>query len=251
MFILNKTLERLMRLFGFFISKKFKINHKYQNKNQVTNSDVIVESLKIKNFNPSNIIDVGCGYGQWTKKLLKVYPSSNYFLFDADKSNKPHLKLLKKKHNNVEYKICLLSDNIDNYKFYNMGYGSSIFEEQTSHKRNIENILSSTLYDQIHKNISKHRNNLIKIDVQGAEIKVLLGLKNLLDTFEVIILEVSVHNYNKDSPLFNNVIEFMTNRSFKLYDIFDLKRLGKDKSFLLQFDCVFVRNDSNLLDVKF
>lgn len=251
MFILNKTLERLMRLFSFFISKKFKINHKYQNKNQVTNSDVIVESLKIKNFNPKYIIDVGCGYGQWTKKLLKVYPLSNYFLFDADKSNRPHLKLLKKKHNNVEYKICLLSDNIDNYKFYNMGYGSSIFEEQTSHKRKIENILSTTLYDQIHVNISKHRNNLIKIDVQGAEIKVLSGLKNLLDAFEVIILEVSVHNYNKDSPLFNNVIEFMTNRSFKLYDIFDLKRLGKDKSFLLQFDCVFVRNDSNLLDVKF
>ncbi len=116
MFILNKTLERLMRLFSFFISKKFKINHKYQNKNQVTNSDVIVESLKIKNFNPSYIIDVGCGYGQWTKKLLKVYPSSNYFLFDADKSNSPHLKLLKNKHNNVEYKICLLSDNIDKYK---------------------------------------------------------------------------------------------------------------------------------------
>ncbi|RPG59913.1 MAG: hypothetical protein CBD95_000360 [Flavobacteriales bacterium TMED235] len=126
-----------------------------------------------------------------------------------------------------------------------------MFEEQTSHKRKIKNILSTTLYDQIHINISKNRNNLIKIDVQGAELKVLLGLKNLLDTFEVIILEVSVHNYNKDSPLFNNVIEFMTNRSFKLYDIFDLKRLGKDKSFLLQFDCVFVRNDSNLLDVKF
>ena len=38
-------------------------------------------------------------------------------------------------------------------------------------------------------------------------------------------------------------------------DIFEsqinLKRLGNDKSFLLQFDCIFVRNDSKLLKVNF
>ena len=43
----------------------------------------------------------------------------------------------------------------------------------------------------------------------------------------------------------------MIKKNFKLYDIFDLKRLGNDKSFLLQFDCIFVRNDSKLLKVNF
>ena len=36
-----------------------------------------------------------------------------------------------------------------------------------------------------------------------------------------------------------------------LYDIYDLKRLGDRDSHLLQFDCVFLREDSNLLKVKF
>ena len=92
---------------------------------------------------------------------------------------------------------------------------------------------------------------MIKLDIQGAELKVLDGLKETINSFEVIILEVSLHNYNKDSPLFDNVMNYMNVKGFRLYDLFDLKRLGDNKSFLLQFDCLFVRNNSNLLNVKF
>ena len=101
------------------------------------------------------------------------------------------------------------------------------------------------------RNVSRNKNNLIKIDVQGAELKVLEGLDESINNFEVIILEVSIHQYNKDAPLFDQVLNFMIKKNFKLYDIFDLKRLGNDKSFLLQFDCIFVRNDSKLLKVNF
>ena len=40
-------------------------------------------------------------------------------------------------------------------------------------------------------------------------------------------------------------------KKYILYDIYDLKRLGDRDSYLLQFDCVFLREDSNLLKVKF
>ena len=52
-------------------------------------------------------------------------------------------------------------------------------------------------------------------------------------------------------PLFDKVMNFMNNKGFRLYDLFDLKRLGNNESFLVQFDCVFVRNNSELLKVKF
>ena len=64
-------------------------------------------------------------------------------------------------------------------------------------------------------------------------------------------MEVSLHNYNKDSPLFDKAMKYMNDKGFKLYDLFDLKRLGNNESFLVQFDCVFVRNNSDLLKVKF
>ena len=250
-YLIDKSIERISRFFRFLLSKDFILNHKFQNKNQVTNANFIINSLKKKNFVPSYIFDIGCGHGEWTKKLLKFYPNSNFFLFDADNTNLKKLENLKKKYPNINYKICLLSDNENFYTFYNMGYGSSIFEEQTSHSRKQQKIKSSKLKDEIPNEFKNYSNNLIIIDVQGAELKVLEGLDESINNFEVIILEVSIPQYNKDAPLFDQVLNFMIKKNFKLYDIFDLKRLGNDKSFLLQFDCIFVRNESNLLKVNF
>ena len=65
------------------------------------------------------------------------------------------------------------------------------------------------MYQELPIELKKKSNNLIKLDVQGAELKVLDGLKESISSFEVIILEASLHNYNKDSPLFNKVMNFI------------------------------------------
>ena len=246
-----KFISRLIRFFKSLLTNTQLSNHKFQNKNQVTNANIILNLLKNKNFSPNYIVDVGCGYGEWTKKLLNIFPMSNYYLYDADKNNFEKLTLLKENNKNIHFKICLLSDDNRPYKFYNMGYGSSIFEEQTTHNRNIEDISSTTLSQELPDELKKQNNNLIKLDVQGSELKVLEGLKDTINSFEVIILEVSIHNYNKDSPLFDKVMNYMNEKNYRLYDLFDLKRLGNNKSFLVQFDCVFVRNNSELFKVKF
>ena len=246
-----KFISRLIRFLKSLLTKTQLSNHKFQNKNQVTNANIILNLLKNKNFLPNYIVDVGCGYGEWTKKLLNIFPMSNFYLYDADKNNFEKLDLLKENNKNIHFKICLLSDDNRPYKFYNMGYGSSIFEEQTTHNRDIEEISSTTLNQELPDELKNQNNNLIKLDVQGSELKVLEGLKDTINSFEVIILEVSIHNYNKDSPLFDKVMNYMVEKNYRLYDLFDLKRLGNNKSFLVQFDCVFVRNNSELFKVKF
>ena len=247
----DKFLERFIRLCKYLMSNDFKTHHKYQNKNQITNADLILRLIKKKNFYPVNIVDVGCGHGEWSKRMFKYFPNSNFYLFDANNNNEKYLKVLQNNIKNINYKICLLSDKIDKYKFYKMGSGSSIFEENTSHKRTIETLQSTTLFSELPKSISDFNNNLIKLDVQGAELKILNGLNNMLNFFEIIILEVSLYEYNKGAPLYFDVLKFMINNNYKLYDMFDFKRLGKKNSFLLQFDCVFVRKNSDLFNVDF
>ena len=247
--------HKLLSKFIIFLKKtlpvSFKINHKFQNHNQVTNLDIIITSLKNKNFNPDYIIDIGCFRGIWTKKLLKFFPKSKYLLFDADDKNIEYLEKIKSNNKNIDYKIKLLSDDEKDYDFFSMASGSSIFEEQTNYAREIKKIKSSLLFNELPNEIKNTKSNLIKLDVQGAELKIITGLKELINNFEVIILEVSLHKYNKDSPLFYDVISYMQNKKYILYDIYDLKRLGDRDSYLLQFDCVFLREDSNLLKVKF
>ena len=43
----------------------------------------------------------------------------------------------------------------------------------------------------------------------------------------------------------------MREKNYVLYDLFDFKRLGNQNSYLLQFDCIFVRQNSDLLQVNF
>ena len=251
MYFINKFLERITRFCRYLMTDKYKLNHKYHNKNQIVNTNFILKSLQNKNFNPSYIVDVGCGHGEWTKKMVKFFKNSSFVLFDANEDNKKKLDQLVIENKNIMYHITLLSNDNKNYEFFKMGYGSSIYEEQTTHKREVKKIKSQRLVDVLPSDLKKSNNNMIKLDVQGSELNILKGLDDLINKFEIIILETSLHNYNKDAPLFNEVLTFMTNKNYKLYDLFDFKRLGNDESFLLQFDCVFVRNESKISEVKF
>lgn len=226
-------------------------HHKYLNKSQVTNLNVVINSLKNRGYIPDNIFDIGCFHGLWSKEISKIFTTSNFFLYDANDDNESYLKLLNLENKKFIYKFKLFSDDQKDYKFYKMFSGSSIFEEKSLHPRREKNLRSSLLSDEITNDIQKTLNNLIKIDAQGSEIKILKGLGNYIYNFEVIILEVSVHEYNKNGPLFDDVMSYMKSKNYILYDIYDLKRLGENNSFLIQFDCIFVRNNSSLLNVKF
>ena len=249
--ILFKLFEKISQLFLKLTSIYYKSHHKFQNKNQITNTKTILFLLKNKNFYPNFIIDVGCGYGEWFLKANFFFKNSKFILLDADKKNLPNLIKLKNKFTNIVSKICLLSNEVHDVKFFNMGYGSSVYEENTSHPRSVELLTSTTLDIELSNYDFPTKNNLIKLDVQGSEIDILNGLNQKIKLFEVIILETSIHQYNKNSPLFINVINFMDKNNFRLFDIFDTKRLGDFNSHLIQCDCLFVRKDSALFNIKF
>ena len=238
---------KFSRFLLILIPINFKKNHKFLNKNQVINTEIILSLLKEK-INPEYILDIGCGHGEWFLKCINFFPNSKYLLFDANKLNESKLTLLKNKYKNITYKICLLSNSIKKLKFFNMGYGSSVYEEKTNFSRKIEYINSSTLENELSfLNISSS-NNIIKLDVQGSEIDIIEGLGKNISNFEIIILETSVKEYNKGAPLFIDVINFMDKKNYSLYDICDLKRLGFERSFLIQLDAVFIKKNSPLLN---
>tara|TARA_B100000029_G_C17492343_1_gene929573 strand:+ start:606 stop:1364 length:759 start_codon:yes stop_codon:yes gene_type:complete len=248
--LLFKNIARIGRFFINLLPLSYKVNHKFQNKYQITNTLIILNSLKNKGFFPDFIVDVGCGYGEWFLKANKIFKNSKFYLFDADKNNKNKLNKLKIKFKNMNYKICLLSNEHKQQKFYRMGYGSSVYEEKSSYPREIDSLTSTTLKDELDFNLIKNSKNIIKLDVQGAELDILRGLHNNLSFFEIVILEVSIREHNMGSPLFPEVFNFMRENNYTIYDLCDLKRLGNEKSILVQFDCIFVRKNSFLLNQK-
>lgn len=62
--------------------------------------------------------------------------------------------------------------------------------------------------------------DVIKLDVQGAELKALYGAKRLLETVRVIYLEVSFVPIYKDCPLFPEIDRFLTECGYRRHAVY-------------------------------
>ena len=83
---------------------------------------------------------------------------------------------------------------------------------------------------------------LLKLDVQGAELAVLRGLGCHLSMVEVILMEMALVDYNNGASLIGAVLGELSRMGFVLYDIVEEHRhLGGR---LFQIDGLFVRPDS-------
>jgi hypothetical protein len=86
---------------------------------------------------------------------------------------------------------------------------------------------------------------LLKLDVQGYELEVLRGAERLLQITEVAIFEASLIQYNEGSPLIDEIIAFMAERGFVVFDFCGQARRETDHA-LFQTDIAFVRRESPL-----
>ena len=80
---------------------------------------------------------------------------------------------------------------------------------------------------------------VLKIDVQGAELEVLAGANETLRGTNVLIVEVSLVDYNKSAPLIAEVIAAVDRAGFTCADLCEVHRT--EGGFVLQLDLLFVR----------
>jgi hypothetical protein len=86
------------------------------------------------------------------------------------------------------------------------------------------------------------RFDLIKLDVQGAELDILKGGKKYIQKTRptYLLLETSIQQYNKGAPLAGEVISYLNKKNYLLCDVIDV--LYDQSNQLLQVDFLFEFN---------
>ena len=173
-------------------------------------------------FYPYRILDIGANVGQFYQISKQTFPDSFIFSIEASNECEPYLKRL-----TDNYYIGMLTKDNNEYNFYSRKNdptctGNSIYKELTEFysddqldiikKRGIK-------LDDLFKIDSEF--DLIKIDTQGSELDIIEGGINLCNKAKGILLEVSLNEYNENSPLYNEVITYMEKIGFKSKEILD------------------------------
>lgn len=200
--------------------------------------------LKQSGFMPQWIIDVGAYHATFSESCSRFYPDSHYLLIEANADHAAQLQTFTNKDPRKRFcEIALLGrEGTPQHRFFKMGTGSSIYEEQSSIPRQAINLPMSTLEFVARKHDIRPE-VFLKLDVQGAELDVLTGAgPAILDVTEMILMETSVVNYNKDAPTVFEALTFMDRIGYQLYDLVSIMRLP-DLS-LNQLDLLFCRKRS-------
>ena len=97
--------------------------------------------------------------------------------------------------------------------------------------------------------LKDERIDILKLDVQGAELSVLQGATGILKEVSFVQFEASVIEYNKGGSCYYQVDEYLRDHGFYLYDMGDLQRnKGLFRSNGVgQYDSIYIRPSSEHL----
>ena len=206
----------------------------------------------IKNINKDNLIifDVGCFNGNYSRNLKKKlnYKNLNFYLFDAN----PNLKIKDFKYINEVFFNKIETKNFFLNEFFPSS-GSSLEDDTISDKywnftRKLITLSPNKSFKKlrvktntidnfcIKKKIKKI--DLLKIDVEGSELKVLEGCKKILNNTKLLQLEIyqKIENFTKIEKKIKKLLKsynFKLIKEKKIWSVSLFSNLkGKDLLFI-------------------
>lgn len=203
-----------------------------------------LENLQRCGFRPETVIDAGAFIGDWTACARQIWPDARYLMVEPQPNK--HARLLQMCGDMVSLETCLLgSTPCESVPFHVDDLGGSSVLEQLQDKCPQKCSLPMKTLDAVAEKHGLLGPILLKADVQGYELEVLRGAVATLPKVEAILLETSLLPYNVGAPLFAEVVAFLAERHFLLYDVCSMHRRAEDAA-AFQVDTIFVRGDNAL-----
>ncbi len=233
--------KHFLNLFGFEISRR---------------NDTSVSQLKglFKNKEQLRIIDSGAYKGKFSEEFQMIYPKTTALCIEP--TPKSFLKLSEKFKNKKNF----ILENVGLSHTNREGLLNINASEKTNSLLNMDKNIPSVQL-KFHKNknakivqlltldslLEKHNwlesnspeIDLLKIDVQGSELDLLLGAKNTLSKARNILIEIHFIRSYENSPLFCEINSFLINKGFIFKRFYDLVHDSKDRTRLIYGDALF------------
>ena len=198
-----------------------------------------------RGFAPAVIFDIGASNGQWTRMCRSIFPESQYVLAEPLEAHREELQAMAHADQRVSVWCGVAGAAPGTVQLYDHGDQSSLLQSKDFPGRPTS--VQSTTVDALLASHGAAAPVLLKADVQGYELEVLKGASRCLEQAEMLILEVSFRRIYKDNPLAHEIVAYVGERGFQIYDVCSYLQRASDRE-LIQSDFVFVHESSALLN---
>ena len=214
--------------FGSFIKKK--IPGKYNNLISLNEPYEVMVQL-LRNSCVTGILDAGASNGHRSKRLLKRFPSAQAYAFEPNPLYTEVLGQYARKDARFHPQLLGLSDHAGdadlyltespgNTSLYCPGPFLQAIDQEGALVRKIEKIKITTIDEWIKENGSPEI-QLIKLDIQGGELRALRGATETLSNSVLLVYTEILFNplYN-NGALYSQIDLCLREHEFILYDIY-------------------------------
>src|SRR5215831_809680 len=154
----------------------------------VAGLDAFFELLERLHFNPNHIIDVGANHGGWTRTAMRYFPRALYTLVEPQQHLRPSVQDLEVKHQVRWINAgCADSPGYLPLAGAEQDHSSSFCTAQPGQTTILVEI--KTLDQIVAGNPIP---DLVKIDAEGYDLKVIEGAKSLLGKTDVFLVEAMI-----------------------------------------------------------
>ena len=225
-FLKNFIFKTGAKVIGSEIYRKLNFSH-----DQSRDPVFKVQHDLIKNPEPV-IFDVGARYGQISETYKKWFPQSKVFSFEPFPDSYQELEKVSKKLQGVRTFSKAISDKEGEVTLYanKFSAANSILESDDTHTiidalTENEAILEVAAIDldtfTDREGIDKI--DILKMDIQGGELKALQGATRLLTEkkIDLIYTEVLFMGIYKGQPFYHDIARLMREQGYELYNIYN------------------------------
>jgi FkbM family methyltransferase len=204
-------------------------------------------------FKANVIVDGGAHKGKWTQTVSEFFPNSKFILVEPNPTVYTHIK--DTLSSNIQHTVVTAAlgetksrlrlniwDDVDTELV-----GSSLcghVRGEAAKQVEVDVVPLDSLID-----IYNEVPNFVKLDLQGYEIHALKGATETLKHAELMIIEFGLLDAYVDRTTVRELINFMHEYDYSLYDLIDLHYRPYDNA-LTGGDFIFVKNSSKLKEYK-
>jgi FkbM family methyltransferase len=186
-----------------------------------------LNKLKDEGLQPKVIYDIGACVLHWTDRVRNIWPDAEVIAFEAADVHE-----FLYQETGIRYHIGVLSNEsgkeVNFYQNDEAPGGNSYYRENAEIQPAAAHLYSDKYLRKLRTitldaivNLKQFPPpDLIKMDVQGAELDVLKGAQETIKTAKHIILELQIVEYNKGAPLKDVVIEYMDSIGYDCLGLF-------------------------------